>query len=125
MTFLQKFFLNKFFYFSGKEACFERIVQRFGRKSTFVVLGKFSFLVCLYPSQNRGRFHKLFCALRPTFEKLFIGVEHALRHAPNFNRAISKICAMRPTFMKSSPERRCLPTSCSDTDIFVSTGYQY
>jgi hypothetical protein len=24
----------------GKEACFDRIVQRFGRKSTFVVLGK-------------------------------------------------------------------------------------
>ncbi len=24
----------------GKEACFDRIVQRFGRKSTYVVLGK-------------------------------------------------------------------------------------
>ena len=27
--------------FSGKEACFDRIVQRFGRRSTFVVVGKF------------------------------------------------------------------------------------
>ena len=24
----------------GKEACFDRVVQRFGRKSTYVVLGK-------------------------------------------------------------------------------------
>ena len=51
----------------------------------------------------RGRFHILFCALRPTFEKLFKGVERALRRAPNFNRAISIICALRPTFMKSTP----------------------
>ena len=25
--------------FSGKESCFDRIVQRFGRRSTFVVVG--------------------------------------------------------------------------------------
>ena len=31
-----------------------------------------------------GRFHKLFCTLRPTFEKLFRGVECTLRRAPNF-----------------------------------------
>ena len=49
---------------------------------------------------NRGRFYKLFCALRPTFEKLFRGVECALRRAPNFNRTIFMICAMRPTFLK-------------------------
>ena len=50
-----------------------------------------------------GRFHKLFFALRPTFEMLFTGVEHALRLAPIFNRAVSMICAVRPTFMKSTP----------------------
>ena len=50
-----------------------------------------------------GQFHILFCNLRPTFEKLFRGVNRALRHAPNFNRAISLICAVRPTFMKSTP----------------------
>ena len=49
-----------------------------------------------------GRFHKLFCALHPNFEKLFRGVERALRSAINFNRAISMICAVRPTFMKST-----------------------
>ena len=54
---------------------------------------------------TRGRFHKKICALRPTFEKLFTGVERALRHAPNFYRAISMICALRPTFMKSTPAR--------------------
>ena len=36
---------------------------------------------------TRGRFHKLFCTLRQTFEKLFKGIERALRRAPNFNRA--------------------------------------
>ena len=50
-----------------------------------------------------GRFHKQCCALRPTFEKLFRGVEHALRRAPNFDRSISMICAVRPTLMKSTP----------------------
>ena len=32
---------------SGKEACFDRVVQRFGRKSTYVVLGMcvYSFLI--------------------------------------------------------------------------------
>ena len=50
-----------------------------------------------------GRFHKLFFALCPTFEKLFKGVEHALRRAPNFNRAISMIYTLRQTFMKSTP----------------------
>ena len=50
-----------------------------------------------------GQFHEIFCALRPTFEKLFTGVERALRRAPNFYRAISMICALRPTFMKSTP----------------------
>ena len=54
-------------------------------------------------SNSRGRFHKLFWALRPTFEKLYKGVEPALRRAPNFNRAISMICTLRPTFMKSTP----------------------
>ena len=56
-------------------------------------------------SQDLGRFHKLFCTLRPTFEKLFRGVERALRRVPNFNRAISMICAVRSTFMKSTPGR--------------------
>ena len=28
-------------FFTGKEPCFDRIVQRFGRRSTFVVVGKF------------------------------------------------------------------------------------
>ena len=41
-------------------------------------------------------------ALHPTFEKLFTGVQRALRRAPNFDRAISMICALRPTFMKST-----------------------
>ena len=53
-----------------------------------------------------GRFQKLFCALGQTFEKLFRGIERALRRAPNFNRAISLICAVRPTFMKSTRDRR-------------------
>ena len=44
-----------------------------------------------------------FCALPPIFEKLFTGVERALRLVPNFYRAISIICAMPPTFMKSTP----------------------
>ena len=52
---------------------------------------------------TRGRFHKLFCALRPTFEKLFRGVGRALRLVPNFDRAISMICALRPTFVKQTP----------------------
>ena len=50
-----------------------------------------------------GLFHKLFCALCPTFEKLFRGVVRALRRAPNFIRAISMICVVRPTFMKLTP----------------------
>ena len=25
---------------AGKEACFDRVIQRFGRKSTYVVIGK-------------------------------------------------------------------------------------
>ena len=66
---------------------------------------------------TRGRFHKFFCTLRPTFEKLFWGVERALRRAANFDRAISTICALRPTFMKSTPEQSSktlpLPTGCS------------
>ena len=37
------FILNKpliqLIYFTGKESCFERIVTRFGRKSTYVVVG--------------------------------------------------------------------------------------
>ena len=37
------------------------------------------------PFQPRGRFHKLFCTMRPTFEKLFRSVERTLRRAPNFN----------------------------------------
>ena len=32
----------------------------------------------------RGLFHKLFCALCPTFEKLFRGIVRTLRRAPNF-----------------------------------------
>ena len=47
-------------------------------------------------SVAKGRFHKLFRALRPTFEKLFRGVGRALRRAPNYDRAISMICALRP-----------------------------
>ena len=40
---LCNFYMYKFLYFiSGKEACFDRVVQRFGRKSTYVVLGKYS-----------------------------------------------------------------------------------
>ena len=59
---------------------------------------------CLIRHQikTQGRFHKLFCALRPTFEKLFRGVGRALRRGPNFDRAVSMICALRPTFMKST-----------------------
>ena len=41
--------IKKLFTFAGKEACFDRIVQRFGRRSTFVVVGKSHF--CLI--QNR------------------------------------------------------------------------
>ena len=29
-------------YLTGKEACFDRVIQRFGRKSTYVVIGKWS-----------------------------------------------------------------------------------
>ena len=47
-------------------------------------------------------------ALRPTFEKLFIGVRRALRRALSFDRAISMICALRPTFMKSTPGQQFL-----------------
>ena len=46
-------------------------------------------------------------ALRPTFEKLFIGVRRALRRALSFDRAISMICAVRPTFKKSTPYHIC------------------
>ena len=49
-------------------------------------------------------------ALRPTFEKLFIGVRRALRRALSFDRAISMICALRPTFMKSTPEHQIWST---------------
>ena len=59
-------------------------------------------------AHTRGRFHKLFCSLHPTFDKLFRGVGRALRHAPDFDRATSMICALRPTFMKSTPESRDL-----------------
>ena len=56
-----------------------------------------------------GRFHKLFwrpiCTLRPTFEKLFTGIEPALRHAPNFNRAIS-ILRRAPNFYEIDPGMR-------------------
>ena len=31
---------NRLNNFSGKEACFDRVIQRFGRKSTYVVIGK-------------------------------------------------------------------------------------
>ena len=55
-----------------------------------------------YSGSIWGRFQKLFCALRPTFEKLFRGVERNLRHAPNLNRAISMICTVHPTFMKTT-----------------------
>ena len=53
---------------------------------------------------NRGPFNKLFCTLRPTFEKLFRGVERELCHAPNLNRAISMNDPLRPTFMKLTQE---------------------
>ena len=29
----------------GKDACFERIMQKFGRKSTYVVIGRFSIAI--------------------------------------------------------------------------------
>ena len=57
-----------------------------------------------FTNASWGRFHKLFCALSPTFEKLLIGLERTWRRAPNFNRAISMICAVLPTFMKSTPD---------------------
>ena len=53
-------------------------------------------------NQQQQQKKTLFCALRPTFEKLYRGVERALRRAPNFNRAISMIRAVRPNFMKST-----------------------
>ena len=56
----------------------------------------------LHILETRGQFHILFCALRPTFEKLFRGAEGAVCRAPNYNRAISMICALRPNFMKST-----------------------
>ena len=42
-------------------------------------------------------------ALRPTFEKLFTGVEVGRRRRAQMDRAISMICAVCPTFMKSTP----------------------
>ena len=42
-----------------------------------------------------GWFHKFLCAIRPTFEQLFTGVERALRRAPNFDRAV---CQLAPNF---------------------------
>lgn len=31
--------MGNFFFLSGKESCFERIVSRFGKKVTYVVIG--------------------------------------------------------------------------------------
>ena len=59
---------------------------------------QFSFL----SSAAWGQFHILFCALPQTFEKLFRGVECALRCTPSFNWAISMICAVGLTSMKST-----------------------
>ena len=53
--------------------------------------------------QSWGRFHKLFCALCPTFEKLFKGVGCTLCHAPNFKRAISMICTFAHNFYEIDP----------------------
>ena len=49
-----------------------------------------------------GQFHKLFCALHITFEKLFRGVERALGRAPNFIRAISDL-RLGPIFYEINP----------------------
>ena len=32
----------------GKDACFERIMQKFGRKSTYVVIGRHSKMNCFF-----------------------------------------------------------------------------
>ena len=49
-------------------------------------------------SDTWGRFHKLFCALRPIFEKPFKGVERALRRAPKFYEIDPR---KRKTFFKT------------------------
>ena len=69
----------------------------------------FSHSIC----STRGLFHKLFCALRPTFEKLLRGVGRALRRAPNFDRAISMISAQ---LLWNRPQcRACLFAKSNDS----------
>ena len=63
---------------------------------------------------------RLICTLRPTFEKLFRGVDCALRCVPKFNRAISMICAGCPTFMKST---RCPSSSSYKIHMFKIQGW--
>ena len=58
----------------------------------------------LHPGVDFITVLRLICTLRATFEKLFKGVERALRRAPNFDRAISMFRPLRPTFMKSTPD---------------------
>ena len=45
------------------------------------------------PTEGWGPFHKLFSALRPTFEKLFTGVEVGRGRRAQMDRAISMIFA--------------------------------
>ena len=87
-------------YFEYQRSCiisnstFLKFLSRFEQGTfRFLKTGHTNVPPCLRP----------FCALPPIFEKLFTGVERALRLVPNFYRAISIICAMPPTFMKSTP----------------------
>ena len=56
-------------------------------------------------TQTCGQFQKLFCALCPTFEKLFTGIKVGRRRKVQMYRYISMICALRTTFLKSTPGR--------------------
>lgn len=38
-THIKMFVISIYFLFAGKDSCFERIVSRFGRKCTYVVIG--------------------------------------------------------------------------------------
>ena len=69
----------------------DRIVVTNYQTDRPILSGAYSIIVFTpedkFTNASWGQFHKMFCALRPTFEKLFRGVERALCHAPNFNRA--------------------------------------
>ena len=62
------------------------------------------FLVQWLPT--RGRFHKLFRALRRTFTPVKSFSKVGRRCRAQMDRAISLIRALRPTFMKSTPGSR-------------------